>query len=29
MLGGYLSDKIHYRHTFLVTAGLQLCSVLL
>ena len=29
MLGGYLVDLIGYRRTFLITAGLQMGSVLL
>ena len=29
MLGGVLVDTLGYRRTFLVTAALQLCSVLL
>lgn len=29
LLGGVLADAIGYRHTFLITAALQLCSILL
>ena len=29
MFGGWLIDQIGYRHTFLITAGLQMCSIML